>query len=87
MAPSRAQCLRGPGAGRRGVRHGGPLDQWVEQGRAPDRVIAMGYDTPPRTRPLWPKTDHTEARDRPARLKTSPASKCAEEDGGASVAV
>jgi feruloyl esterase len=31
-----------------------PLERWVEQGQAPDRIIATGGAVPTRTRPLCP---------------------------------
>src|SRR5262245_2884316 len=54
MMPGFEHCFGGPGPGR--VDLLGALVDWVEHGRAPDRVVASGT-TPtgaPRTRPLCP---------------------------------
>ena len=45
-----------------------PLVKWVEQGVAPDAVIATGTDFPGRSRPLcaWPRHAQYEGRGNPA---------------------
>ena len=58
MVPGMGHCAGGPGATQFDMQP--VLENWVEQGEAPDRVIAVKPDSgnPPLSRPLcpWPKT-------------------------------
>lgn len=73
MAPGMAHCFAGPGPNKFNMVP--ELDRWVEQGKAPERVIATKFDNdllaivglptkPLRTRPLcpWPKTAHYKGK-------------------------
>ena len=53
MAPGMAHCAGGSGPS--SIDYLGTIDQWVETGKAPDRLIASNPpNQPPRTRPLCP---------------------------------
>jgi feruloyl esterase len=53
MAPGMAHCAGGPGPS--AIDYLGTIDQWVETGKAPERLIAANLpNQPPRTRPLCP---------------------------------
>jgi len=60
MVPGMGHCASGPGATQFDMQPA--LEKWVEQGEAPDRIIAVKPDSgnPPFSRPLcpWPKTAH-----------------------------
>ncbi|MFC4312022.1 tannase/feruloyl esterase family alpha/beta hydrolase [Steroidobacter flavus] len=59
MVPGMGHCAGGPGATSFDMQP--ELEQWIEQGKAPERVIAIKPDSAePFSRPLcaWPKTAH-----------------------------
>lgn len=53
-----------------------PLVEWVEEGKAPESVIATGSSLPAMSRPLcaWPRTLTTKGKAIPARRPASSAS-------------
>jgi feruloyl esterase len=52
MAPGMSHCSGGNGPNVFDTLT--PLENWVEHGRAPERIVATGGAVPTRTRPLCP---------------------------------
>lgn len=74
MVPGMAHCGGGPGTTSFDMQSA--LEDWVERGKAPERVIASKPDVPagepPLTRPLcaWPRTAHYEGSGSPREAES-----------------